>query len=48
VAEGHIVTHRDAQVANLVANRTLPRRKPLFIVLPLLRKMSRKFLTLLC
>jgi hypothetical protein len=35
VTEGHAVARSDAQVANLIANRTLPRCKPLFIVFPI-------------
>jgi hypothetical protein len=29
VGEGHVIARRDAQVANLVANRALERREPL-------------------
>jgi len=33
VAEGHVITRSDAQIANLVADRTSESRKPCFPVL---------------
>jgi hypothetical protein len=34
VPEGHIIAHSDAQLLNLVADLTSPRRKPLRPVFP--------------
>ena len=41
VAEGHVITHCDVQLANLVANRTLERGEPLLQALRAERIVSR-------
>ena len=34
VGEGHVIAHRDVQVSNFIAERTLDRREPLFPMFP--------------